>query len=567
MALQKVDAVIVGSGAGGSVVAKELTAAGLQVVVLERGPHIRTQDFVHDILHSQYNTTWGVGFGPDRKKDPRTFRLDDTQEARLIEPNDWRYGRTAACVGGGITSYGCMAWRFMAEDFKMKTLYGTPPNTTIEDWPITYDDLEPYYEKAEYELGISGKAGADPFASPRKKDYPLPPMPYDRAAQVFMRGARKLDLHPFPLPVAILSQAYKGRPACVRCLYCERFGCEVEAKSTVLVTVLKEALESGRCELRANSIAREVTLDARGRARSVLYFRPDGRLEEQPADLIVVSCSATETPRLLLNSASRLFPNGLANSSDQVGRNISAHPGGAAAFGYFEEEIFEPAGPGFSVALCDYCHRKGAVLGGGMISNISYIRHPLPFAKRIGHLGRHAWGRRAKAFTRDYFRGGLGVYSPGQGIPVESNRVDLDPKVRDAWGIRVVRLTHKSHPLDVRSSHFLFNRLLEILRAAGAVEEFLPQSIDAEETEKTVKNITTSSVGEHQFGTCRMGNDPKTSVVNRYCQSHDVDNLFVVDASTLVTIGGFNPSLTVEAIGFWASDYIKKQWATGAFVT
>lgn len=159
MSQPRVNAVVVGSGAGGAVVAKELSEAGLRVVVLERGRLLQMQDATHDVLRSQYDNSGPLGFGPDLKSNPRTFRLTPGEPARLVYPNQHPYGRTAACVGGGTTSYGCMAWRFVEKDFGMKTLYGVPPGTTVEDWPISYNDLEPYYTKAEHEIGVSGQAG------------------------------------------------------------------------------------------------------------------------------------------------------------------------------------------------------------------------------------------------------------------------------------------------------------------------------------------------------------------------------------------------------------------------
>lgn len=568
MALKKVNVVVVGSGAGGAVVAKELSEAGLTVALLERGKHYRMENAHHDVLRSQYNNSGPLGFGPDLAANPRTFRLDANQPARLIYANEWSYGRTAATVGGGTTPYGCMAWRFVEEDFKMKTLYGVPPGTTIEDWPITYSELEPFYTKAEYEIGISGQAGANPFDPPRSKPYPLPPLPYDRPAQVFIRGAKRLGLHPFPLPLAIISQDYDGQPGCIHCTYCERFQCEINAKSSMFATLIPKALRTGHCDLRPRSMAREVVVDAQGRARGVIYFGPDKKLYEQPADFVVVSCSATESPRLLLNSKSKLFPTGLANRTDQVGRHLHDHTGGAGMLGFFEEEIFQAEGPGFTVALCDYVHRHGAVLGGGAITTHSEDRQPLPFAQSCGgRFGARPWGKDAKDFVRKYFRRALALYSPGQGMPTENNRVDLDPTVRDAWGIPVVRLTHRVHPLDFRSTQFLRSRMIELLRAAGAIEELLPKPLSEEEIEERSKNIDWGGVSEHQVGGCRMGNDPKTSVLNRSCQTHDVDNLFVVDGSCFPTIGGFNPSLTIQANAFRVADYIVKGWRGGAFRT
>jgi choline dehydrogenase-like flavoprotein len=312
-------------GAGGGVVAKELSEAGLTVVILERGRHLQLQDAHHDILNSQFDNSGPLGFGPDLGPNPRTFRLRSSEAARLVYANQDGSGRTGAAVGGGPTAYGCMAYRFVENDFKLKTLYGAPRGSTVEDWPITYAELEPFYSKAEWELGISGQGDANPFEPPRSRPYPLPPLPYDPQAKVFIRGAEKLGLHPYPAPLAILSQPYDGRPACIHCLYCTRFKCEVAAKSSIDVTMIPKALKTGQCQLRAQCFAREVLVGSHGRARGVSYFGPNKQLLEQPADLVVVSCSATESCRLLLNSQSKLFQPGLSNRTDQVGRYIMDH--------------------------------------------------------------------------------------------------------------------------------------------------------------------------------------------------------------------------------------------------
>ena len=570
--MEKVDAVIVGSGAGGAVVAKELCEAGLRVVLLERGRHYKVEDVHHDILQSQYHNSGNLGFGPDVLANPRTFRLTPDQPVRVVYANEGQYGSpyggTAAAVGGGTVAYGCMAWRFVPEDFRLKTLYGVPSGSTVEDWPITYDELEPYYTKAEWEIGISGQAGANPFDPPRSKPYPTPPLPYDREAEIFIRGAKKLGLHPFPIPLAIISQDYDGRTGCIHCPYCERFQCEVDAKSAMHATMIPKALRTGNCGLRTQCMVREVSVDAKGRAHSVIYFGPDKRVYEQPADLIIVSCSTTESARLLLNSKSKLFPAGLANRTAQVGRHVMHHVGGGGALGFFQEKVFEPVGPGFTVALADFVHRNGAVLGGGVIVTSAEHRHPLAFARYYaGGPAGSRWGKAAKDFIRKYFTHAVPVGSPGTGIPTETNRVDLDPAVRDAWGIPVVRTTHRVSPVDVRSSHFLRNRAIEILRAAGAIEELLPKPSTDEGVERDIKTTARGGLGEHQVGGCRFGNDPKSSVLNRYCQAHDVDNLFVVDGSFMPTIGGFNPSLTIQANAFRVSEYIVKEWKGGAFRT
>src|SRR5579862_7362608 len=213
MALKHVNAVVVGAGAGGGIVAKELATAGLSVVLLERGKWYTAFDCRKDDLRNQRTSVLGNAFGPDDERHPRVA-VDLKGRARLVRASGPGYSNNAACVGGGTLSYGAMAWRYMEQDFRMRSTYGAPENSTLEDWPISYQDLEPYYERAEWEIGVSGKAGANLFEAPRRKKYPMPPLPYGKEASVLLPAARRLGWHPFPSPMLINSVRYHGRAAC-----------------------------------------------------------------------------------------------------------------------------------------------------------------------------------------------------------------------------------------------------------------------------------------------------------------------------------------------------------------
>ncbi|HUY13414.1 MAG TPA: GMC family oxidoreductase [Terriglobia bacterium] len=549
MANRKVNAVIVGSGAGGGVVAKELAEAGMSVVLLERGKHYTMADFNHDELKSQYSVP--PAYGPSVFANPRTFRYTDREKARIVYPGvDDIYGKTDAAVGGGTLAYGAACWRYKCEDFRMKSTYGTIVGSSLEDWPISYDDLEPYYEKIEYVLGVSGLAGADPFAEPRKKPYPVPPLPINPTGEIVRDAGRRLGWHPFPPPFAILTAPYHGRIACVQCSWCLAYICEVGAKSGTEMTVIPAAIKTGHCQLHDQCFVTRILTDEKGRATGVQYFDREKRGHELYADLVVVACSATETPRLLLNSASRLHPRGLGNSSDQVGRNLNDHTG-ADAFGIFEQEIPHEKGPGPSIAFNDWNHpRGGEVIGGGYIYNY-YCTLPIEFAgNRPPEEPR--WGKQHKEFQRCWFRHFIHLGSNCQAMPQERNRVDLDPRIRDAWGTPVARITHSWLPLDLVIANFVMDKEEMLLKEAGAIRTWRGRN-------------GRGGVGDHQNGSCRMGNDPKASVVNAFSQSHDVDNLFITDGSVMVTDGGFNPSLTIQALAGRTADYITKQWKGGAW--
>jgi len=537
MALKHVNAVIVGAGAGGGVVAKELALAGFSVVLLERGKWYSAADCRKDDLFNQRTQVLGAKFGPDEERDPRVL-VDPQGRESIVSPSDGGYSNNAACVGGGTFSYGAMAWRFHEKDFRMRSTYGAVEGSTLDDWPISYQDLEPYYEKAEWELGVSGDVSGDPFKAPRRKDLPMPPLPPNREYQILHPAAKKLGLHPFDIPMLRNSVPYNGRRACMRCRWCVGFACEVSARTGTHNTVIPVALATGNCELRTQCMTKEVLLDDRGRATGVAYFDASDRLQEQPADLVIVCGGAVESARLLLNTRHKLFPNGLGNRYDQVGRNLQSHSY-ASAVGLFEQETYDDLGPGASIAVSDFNHGNPGLAGGGMIAN-EFIRLPYQFLGLVPPWI-SGWGREHKEFVASAYRRTISVMGPAQEMPLADSRVQVDPKVRDHWGIPVARLSGTRHSHTIEIARFLAGKCEDWLKAAGATQ-----------TWKRAPGKSLSG-GQHQAGTCRMGNDPKTSVVDRDCRIHDVDNVYVIDASVHVTNGGFNPALTILANAYRAS--------------
>jgi len=484
----------------------------------------------------------GNAFGPDDQRNPRVF-VDQEGREHLLKPSDGAYNNNAACVGGGTVSYGAMAWRFMEKDFRMRSTYGTVEGSTLDDWPISYQDLEPYYERAEWEIGVSGDDSNNIFRAARRRPLPMPPLGGNREYGILKPAAQRLGLHPFDIPMLRNSVPYNGRAACMRCRWCVGFACEVNAKNGTQNTVIPAALATGNCELRSECIVKEILTDSQGRVKGVAYFDSQPHLQEQTADLVVVCGSANESARLLLNSKSRLFPSGLGNRYDWVGRNLQGHAY-AGAVGLFDFEVYDDLGPGAGVAICDFNHGNKGMIGGGLLAN-EFIRLPYQF---VGWRapGMPRWGRAHKQYMREFYRRSMGVMGPVQEMPMFESRVEVDPKVTDYWGIPVVRLSGHRHPNDQIVGKFLASKAETWLKEAGANKTW------------TMLPGTGLSGGQHQAGTCRMGNDPKTSVVDEYCRVHDVDNLYVVDGSVHVTNGGFNPVLTIMAIAYYASDHLVK---------
>jgi choline dehydrogenase-like flavoprotein len=544
MALKHVNVVIVGSGAGGGVVAKELASAGWSVVLLERGKWYSAADCRKDDLRNQRTSVLGAGFGPDDERNPRVL-VDGKGRERVLVASDGGYSNNAACVGGGTFSYGAMAWRYLEKDFRMRSSYGPVEGSTLDDWPIGYPELEPYYEKAEWELGVSGDDSGNIFKAPRKRPLPMPPLAPNREYQILKPAAQRLGLHPFDIPMLRNSVPYNGRGPCMRCRWCVGFACEVNARTGTHNTVIPGALATRNCELRTECMVKEILVDDRGHAKGVAYFDANARLQEQTADLVVVSGGAVESARLLLNSKSRLFPNGLGNRNDWVGRNLQSHTY-SGAVGLFDFDTYDDVGPGAQIAICDFNHGNPGLVGGAMLAN-EFIRLPYQFIAQVP-LFVPQWGAAHKEWVRNAFKRTVVVMGPTQEMPLFDARVQVDPKVRDYWGIPVARLSGGKHQHTIEVARYMTQKSEAWLKEAGAVQTWKRQPPGG------------LSGGQHQAGTCRMGNDPKTSVVNGRCQLHDVDNVFVIDGSVHVTNGGFNPGLTILAVAYYASDNLIQAW-------
>lgn len=540
-------AIVIGAGAGGGVVAKEMAVSGMHVTLFERGGWPDYDKHINDELISQRVQDLGSAFGPDWEKNPRVIIGKDGSK-QVVTAQNGGYNHVAACVGSGTVSYGAMAWRFMPEDFRLKSTYGFVEGSTLADWPITYDELAPYYTKAEREIGVSGDMSENPFAPNRNEPYPMPAFEYNKEGRILEKACKELDLHPFSIPMLRNSVPYNGRPGCIRNRTCCGYACPVDAKNGTHNTVIPVAMKTGNCDVRTNCFVYKIHTDSQQRAVAVSYFDENDIEHQMEADVIVVAASATETARLLLNSKSSQFPNGIGNNNDWVGRNLQGHAYTGAS-GVFDFDILDLQGPGACIAIMDYNHHNEGIIGGGILANEFY---QLPYAFSGNRpYGSPRWGLEHKKFQREnYYRLGRMV-GPIQEIPNFDMRVTVDETVKDFWGVPVAAISGERHPIDQKHCAFLSEKALEIIQKAGAKQAWAHGGGGG------------MTGGQHQAGTCRMGDDPATSVVDKYCRVHDLENLYIADGSVLVTNGGFNPVLTIMAMAYRTGEYIVKKHIGG----
>lgn len=514
------DVIVVGCGAGGAVVAKELAEAGLSVIVLEAGKRYEpARDY--PTARWDFEIRGGAHFAAE----------DARRDEYTAGKRGFFYHRVKG-VGGSTLHYDGMSPRLHQSDFRVRSEDGV-----ADDWPLTYDDLEPFYTRVEYELGVSGPDGGNPFEPPRSRPYPTPPHAFNLAGQVIARGAERLGLHMVREPLALPTRDWHGRPACASAGTCE-MGCQISAKSSMDVTFVRKAEATGRAQIRSECMAVDVELDDTGRARAVVYLDRNGRRHRVGARAIVLAGNAVETARLLLLNASSRFPDGLANSSGLVGRNFTEHLA-VFATGLFPARVDPWRGPPTGGMIQDYYATRpdhGFVRGWTMIATNSH-HWPLSVARRLP-----GWGTAHKRLVEKTFGHAVRVASIGEQLPDASNRVELDPMVTDHFGLPVPRLINEPRANDRAMIDAIKDKLATLLIAAGATE--------------VVANDHAPGGSAHYLGTCRMGRDPRTSVVDAWGRSHDVPNLFIADGSVFVTGGAVNPALTISALAMRTAEGI-----------
>jgi choline dehydrogenase-like flavoprotein len=538
--MDEFDVIVVGAGCGGIIAAAVLAEAGKTVLLLERGKALAYAQVGRDHLRNHRLAVYGHNTGPELEGNPRVVEAADGT-IRIVRPHEGAYHNNAMTVGGGGRVFGGQAWRFHPKDFRMASEYGVPEGSSLADWPITYDELAPYYERAEWEIGVAGDSTANPFHGLRRRGYPMPPVPPTRQHAVLSRGAAAMGIHTAPPPLLINTIEFHGRPACAQCGMCVGFACATDSKNGTHNTVLPRALATGRCRLVTDAIVARIETDSTGRATGVSYFAGVERRAAR-ARTVVISSGAIETARLLLNSASDKHPAGLGNDFDIVGRNLQGHyyPG---TFGLFDEQVHDGIGPGVCISTCQWNHGNAGIIGGGMLAN-EFIKLPVHFNKWAWPPDVPRWGLAAKRWMRDSYTRTIQIMGPVQEIPSPAGRVTVDPSVRDRWGIPVARLSGTQHPETVRTAEFMRQRSADWLRASGARQLW------------GKRPSLVLSAGQHQAGTCRMGTDPRTSVTDRWGRLHGCDNVFCADASLHVTNGGFNPVLTVMALAFRVGEHV-----------
>jgi choline dehydrogenase-like flavoprotein len=550
------DVCVIGSGAGGGPVAAAAAEAGYRVVVLEKGPWFEREQFFKDEIHQCRRPT----FWPSKQDEPQVWEWADDTGKRYATVTDALWNGTM--VGGASVLMSGFFLRLKPEDFRVRTLYGPVEDADVADWPITYDDLEPYYARVEQEVGVSGlnvelpKAFADRRST---EDFPFFPTEEHPFATHIDETCTKMGLNPFPLPRAVLPEDWGDRRACARSGFCASYGCRTGAKGSSLEAFLPRALKTKRCEIRPRSMVTRLVSDERGKVVRCEYVDSEGRARSVEARVFVVACQAVETARLLLNSPGPRHPRGLANGSGLVGRNLvsSTFAAGSADFHFKNHgEWLQNHEPFVNRALQDWYFIDDPKLGKRKGGTVTFLRmHPNPILAAENQAfydqvpaGRVIWGQELKDKLYEYFHEArhLKLEVFGEWIPDLRAGVSIDPQVRDKWGIPVARVSTWSHRRNKETATYLVERGLQVMRAMGGENPRTPAKYGG---------ASTNLVG----GTCRFGKDPARSVLDPDCRAHEAENLFVTDGSFMPSGGSVPPTFTIYANAMRVGDKIVAQ--------
>lgn len=502
--------VIIGSGAGGGTLANELAQRGVRCVILEAGKHY-TQDDIE-------NDEWAM-FGKISWLDKR------------ISAGGWHHTKTypnlpawiVKGVGGSTVHWAGLALRFLPHDFRTRSTYGHVPGANLIDWPISYDDLAPYYDLAEKKMGVAGS-----------KSSGLPLLPENNHYKVLAEGARRIGYKDIVRPMAINSKPYDDRPGCLQIGFCMQ-GCKIGAKWSTLYTEIPKALATGRVELRPQAMALQVQHNAKGKVTGVLYVDKDGKKQFQKARIVCVAGNSIESPRLLLNSASNLFPQGLANSSGQVGRNYLNHTT-AAAVAIHQKPVYMYRGTALAAVVSDEAalDTKRGFYGGYHLEGLSL---GLPFTAAFMKPG--GWGREVTSALEMYDHMSC-VWVCGEDLAAEQNGITLHATEKDQYGLPVPVVSKTDHANDAAMRRHGLEQFRKMSEAVGATRVIDMPPYPA----------------SHNMGTNRMSAKARDGVVNKWGQTHDIKNLFVSDGSQFASSSAANPTLTIVALAIRQAGYI-----------
>ena len=574
--LKPVDVVTVGVGLTGTILAKELADAGLKVVGIERGGWRDTApDFAMPGVHDELKYVRNKALMQDLSKETITFRNNASETALpMRQLGSFLPGEG---VGGAGVHWGGLTWRFLPWDFetKSRTLarYGAKQvseECTMQDWGVTYEELEPHFNRFEHLYGVSGKAGnlngriipgGNPFEGARSHEYPNPPLKTAYSSALFARAAQSMGYKPFPVPTSANSRVYKNEygatiNACVYCGYCQFFACEMGAKASPQTAVLPALMQNKNYELRTLCNVTRINLDSeKKRAVSVNYVDSRGREFEQPADLILLTSYVLNNTRLLLLSGIGKPYDPVANTGT-VGRNYAYQTPSSVTL-FFEDKNFNSfmGAGGLGLAIDEFNgdnfdHSGLGFIGGGFMQAGSngarpIATHPVP-------SGTPRWGGEWKKAVAKYFNRSFSITVQGACQSYRGNWLDLDPSYRDAYGLPLLRMTFDRRENETKMSEWLTNKAAEIAKAIGPSK----MNVNPRRGKYTIVPYQSTQ----NTGGVVMGADPATSAVNKYLQSWDVHNLFVVGASAFPQNGGYNPTGTVGALTYQALEAIKTQY-------
>jgi gluconate 2-dehydrogenase alpha chain len=573
--LKEADALVLGVGLVGTILARELTRAGLRVVGLERGtPRFTVPDFQGPYIHDELRYAVRKELIQNPEHETYTFRNNLGQVALPMRRLESFLPGTG--LGGSAVHWNGQTWRFQESDYRMATLtrerYGArfmPDEASVQDWGLTADELEPYYDRFEYLMGICGRAGnvagrkisgGNPFEDPRSRDYPNPPVKEPYGAALFRKAAAKLGYHPFPMPSANMSRPYTNPEGltlntCTFCGFCERFGCEHFAKSSPQTVLLPKLLEERRFELRTGCQVLRINRSG-ARATGVSYVDGKGREFEQPASLIIVGLYALGNVRMLLLS-------GIGEPYDPktrrgvVGKNYAYQTTSGVQVFYDEDVNINPfmRSGACGTVIADFVsdnfdHGPLGFVGGGYMGDV--MSHGRPIEFHPTPPGTPRWGAAWKRAVARHYNHTVLLNVHGSSIASWANYLDLDPTYRDPWGRPLLRMTFDFPDNDIRMSAYLTGRAEAIAREMGA------RTVVADARKRPY--VSTQYQSTHNTGGTIVGADRKTSVVNPFLQCWDVSNLFVIGASNFPQNGSYNPTGPVGALAYRAADAIVSRY-------